>query len=286
MSTARRDALLAWYDANRRPFPWRQTRDPYAVLVSEVMAQQTQIMRVVAYYERFLALFPTPESLARAPLAEVLAAWSGLGYNRRARFLHGAAAHVVEHGWPTTSAGLQALPGVGPYTAAAVASIAFGEPVPAVDTNVKRVLSRWEATPLEGTRLAEAAAAALDGDRPADWNQAMMDLGARVCTPKPDCGSCPVTAWCSDASVYSAPARQARFSGSTRQARGAVIKALVHGNSATHAALAKQTGLATIRLQEALEALESDGLVERSGRRWRLPATAGAISGVSTPGSS
>ena len=270
MTSGRREALLDWYDRTRRPLPWRRTRDPYAVLVSEVMAQQTQISRVVPYYERFIAEFPTPEALAEAPLAEVLAAWAGLGYYRRARFLQAAAAHVVEHGWPTTSTELQALPGVGPYTAAAVASIAFEEPVPAVDTNAKRVLSRWAGTALVGAALTEAATTALDKARPSDWNQAMMDLGARVCTPRPACSECPVAAWCTDASIYEPPVPQAPFAGSGREARGLIVRALVDG-TATTTRLARTTGLTTARLTKALAGLESDRLIERSGRRWRLP---------------
>lgn len=271
MTLGRREALLTWYDRARRPLPWRDTQDPYAVLVSEVMAQQTQISRVVPYYERFLDRFPTPASLAEAPLAAVLSAWSGLGYNRRARFLQAAAAQVVEHGWPTTSHGLQALPGVGPYTAAAVASIAFGEPVPAVDTNAKRVLSRWAGTPLTGRALQGAASEALDQSRPAAWNQAIMDLGARLCTPRPKCEECPVSDWCADASVYSTPPAQTPFAGSARQARGAIIKALVGHQDATASVLATRTGLPTHRLDQALAGLEADGLIERMGGRWRLP---------------
>ena len=269
---ARRQALLDWYDHTRRPLPWRTSTDPYAVLVSEVMAQQTQVSRVVPYFERFLDRFPTPESLARASLAEVLEAWSGLGYNRRARFLHAAASHIVEHGWPATAAEMQALPGVGPYTAAAIASIAFGEPIAAVDTNAKRVLSRWDGVALEGSALDQAGQAALDPDRPADWNQAMMDLGALICAPRPDCDACPVTEWCADASVYVAPARQASFAGSGRQARGAVVKALVETPAATQTTLIRQTGLAAERVEGALRGLEADGLVERAGRKWRLPS--------------
>ncbi|MGZ4168909.1 MAG: A/G-specific adenine glycosylase, partial [Solirubrobacteraceae bacterium] len=133
-------ALLDWYASVARPLPWRETRDPYAILVSEVMLQQTQAARVVPYYHSFLQRFPDAEALAAADPPEVLRLWSGLGYNRRALALQRAAAHVAIHGWPADAAGLQALPGVGPYTAAAVASFAFGEHVAAVDTNWRRVV--------------------------------------------------------------------------------------------------------------------------------------------------
>ncbi len=202
----------------------------------------------------------------------MLAAWSGLGYNRRARYLQAAAVHVHNHGWPATARGLQDLPGVGPYTAAAIASFAYGEAVAAVDTNAKRVLSRWNGTALGGRELAAAADQALDRSRPADWNQAMMDLGARVCTPRPDCDPCPVSSWCVVPSVYAPPPRQNRFVGSRRQARGSVLRALVAVESATRTTLAHQTGLELDRLLDALSALESEGMVERSGRRWQVPA--------------
>ncbi len=137
-------ALLDWYARVRRPLPWRATRDPYALLVSEVMLQQTQAARVVPYFEAFLARFPDAEALAAAPARDVLAAWSGLGYNRRALALQAAARHVAEHGWPDD---LTELPGVGPYTAAAVGSFAWDRQEPAIDTNVRRVLERFDGRP-------------------------------------------------------------------------------------------------------------------------------------------
>ena len=181
-------AVLSWYDANGRDLPWRRTRDPYAILVSEVMAQQTQVGRVVAYYERWLERWPTAAALAAASPADVLGAWVGLGYNRRALRLRDAAAIVARDGWPRDVAGLRALPGVGPYTAAAVASFAFGEPVAAVDTNVRRVAQRLGADPQ----------ALLPRERTADWNQAAMELGAVFCTARrPRCDGCPAGPWCS-----------------------------------------------------------------------------------------
>ncbi len=200
-------ALLAWWDAGHRDLPWRRTRDPYAIWVSEVMLQQTRVEVARGYWERFLARFPTVAALARAPLDDVLAAWSGLGYYRRARHLHEAARSVAARPLPELPrdpAGLLGLPGFGSYTAGALASIAFDVAVPAVDGNVLRVLSRWLALRSDpraapGRRVVEAEARALveASDRPGDWNQALMELGAMVCTPSsPRCEGCPVARSC------------------------------------------------------------------------------------------
>ena len=201
-----RRALLRWYRRHRRPLPWRSTRDPYRIWLSEVMLQQTRIATVTPYYHAFLERFPTLDSLARARPADVLAAWAGLGYYRRARHLHDAARWVVrEHGGrvPGEPAAFARLPGVGRYTAGAVLSIAFDRPLPALDGNVARVLSRLRAMPAairdpKGARTLWALAAALVPARhPGDWNQALMELGATVCTPaSARCGACPVRRWC------------------------------------------------------------------------------------------
>jgi A/G-specific adenine glycosylase len=200
-----RAALLAWYDANRRELPWRRTREPWAVWVSEVMLQQTRVETVIPYFERFLKRFPTPDALAAAPLEEVLALWSGLGYYRRARQLHAGARAVAAAGGriPARAAELERLPGVGPYTAAAVASIAYGEAVPVLDGNVARVAARRLALAEDPARaetrrrLLAAAAELVDACRPGDSNQALMELGARVCTPRaPRCAACPLAAGC------------------------------------------------------------------------------------------
>ena len=199
---SRRADLLAWYDATRRDLPWRRTRDPYAIWVSEVMLQQTQVAAVLPYWERFLARFPTPAALAEADEDAVLAAWSGLGYYRRVRHLREGARQVVErHGGsvPPSLDALRALPGIGPYTAGAIASIAFGCEEPVLDGNVRRVLARWTADKGEGgdARFWTLARTLVAGPRPGDWNQALMELGAAVCTPvAPDCARCPVAASC------------------------------------------------------------------------------------------
>jgi A/G-specific adenine glycosylase len=198
--------LLAWYDRQRRDLPWRDERDPYRVWVSEVMLQQTQVATVIPYYERFLRRFPSLADLAAASLDEVLKAWEGLGYYARARHLHAAARQVMADyagRLPASYASLRQLPGLGDYTAGALASIAFGEQVPAVDGNVKRVLARLFAIsqPVSGgaaaRRLRAAAAELTPPDRPGDFNQALMELGATLCLPAaPRCLLCPVQAEC------------------------------------------------------------------------------------------
>ena len=198
-----RQRLLPWFDENARDLPWRRSRDPYAIWVSEIMLQQTRVAAVIEHYSRFMQSFPTLRALAAAPEDQVLAHWSGLGYYRRARLLHKAAQFVAgEMGakLPQTAAELRVLPGVGDYTAAAIASIGFGKAVACVDGNVERVLCR-----LYGRREGQVAPAKvraeaselLDLERPGDFNQAMMELGALVCVPRdPRCGECPLREVC------------------------------------------------------------------------------------------
>ena len=201
-------ALLAWFQANRREMPWRDQPDPYAVWVSEIMLQQTQVAAVRPYFTRFMQRFPTVQALAQAPIEDVLKRWEGLGYYRRARLLHQAAQQVVEmHGGrlPETAAELGRLPGIGPYTAAAIASICFGEAVPVVDGNVARVFARYRLLRDDFSKLPARQALAkwlqpaFDGAaHSGDLNQAMMELGALVCRPRnPDCTACPLAAACS-----------------------------------------------------------------------------------------
>jgi len=192
--------LLSWYDANARDLPWRKDRDPYRVWVSEIMLQQTRVVAVIEHYHAFLRRFPTVQKLAAARENSVLAAWSGLGYYRRARMLHTAAKVIArerEGVFPTSGSGWKELPGIGRYTSAAVASIAFGESVAVVDGNVKRVLQRFAGKPLPGEKVWELAEEILDRERPGDFNQAIMELGATVCTPRgPTCLTCPVVDLC------------------------------------------------------------------------------------------
>jgi A/G-specific adenine glycosylase len=192
--------LLDWYDQHKRDLPWRADRDPFRVWLSEIMLQQTRVAAVLEHYRRFLLRFPTLQKLAAAREASVLAAWSGLGYYRRARMLHAAARQVVKRcggTFPRTSAELRALPGVGRYTAAAIASIAFNEAVAVVDGNVERVVGRVQGKRASAGQLWQAAEAWLDRERPGDFNQAMMELGATVCLPRaPQCLLCPLTDIC------------------------------------------------------------------------------------------
>ena len=201
------EALLAWFERHGRDLPWRRTRDPYAILVSEMMLQQTQVERVVPRYERWLDRWPTAEALAAASRAEVIVEWQGLGYNRRAISLHRAATHVAAKGWP---ADLTELSGVGPYTAAAVRNFAFGEAVLPRDVNVERVERR--------TAHAFSASAA----------QALMDLGATVCLARvPRCAECPLAAGCPSVGTRDEPTRrQTPFEGSFRQRRAAALRAV------------------------------------------------------------
>jgi len=195
-----RKALLQWYDDHRRSLPWRETQDPYRIWISEIMLQQTRVAAVLDYYRRFLEQFPNVQALAAASEDSVLATWSGLGYYRRARMLHQCAKHIVEKlggRFPQNSEALLALPGIGPYTAAAVASIAFAEPVAVVDGNVERVLERLTGIDLAKPQSWQQARSLLDHSRPGDFNQAMMELGATVCLPRaPQCLVCPVGKWC------------------------------------------------------------------------------------------
>lgn len=218
-----RKALLGWFRCRRRAMPWRGTRDPYRIWVSEVMLQQTRVAAVAPYYKRFVRRFPEVGALARAREAEVLRHWAGLGYYRRARHLHRAAREIVaRHGgrFPRRLEDALALPGVGRYTAAAVLSIAYGEPLAVLDGNVARVLARLEAArgklraPRPWRRLEARAQALLDRRAPGDWNQAMMELGAVVCLPRaPRCTECPVAGWCRARALGIAerlPARRAK----------------------------------------------------------------------------
>ncbi len=197
-------SLLAWYDSSKRAMPWRESRDPYFILVSEFMLQQTRVASVLQPFQRFVASFPSVQALAEASVDQVLAHWSGLGYYSRARRLHAAAQKIAAEGaFPETVAGLRDLPGVGEYTAAAVASIAFGVFEPVLDGNVARVMTRLLAIDADPSRamtraqLRAAAAQWLVPDRAGDSNQALMELGATVCTPRaPRCDSCPLRLEC------------------------------------------------------------------------------------------
>jgi A/G-specific adenine glycosylase len=233
--------LAAWFAAHGRDLPWRKTRDPYAILVSEVMLQQTQAERVIPRWIAWLERWPTVEALAAAPTADVIRAWQGLGYNRRAVHLHRAARQIAAHGWPDD---LRELPGVGPYTAAAVGCFAFGRAVLPLDVNVARVLER------SGLQVTPASA------------QALMDLGATVCLARvPRCGVCPLAATCPSRGRRYAPLRkQSRFEGSFRQRRAAALRLVAE----------RARPLSELDA-EAVASLERDGLVRRRRGLVSLP---------------
>ena len=232
------ERLLAWFSANGRDLPWRKTKDPYAILVSEVMSQQTQLERVVPRWQHWLERWPTVEALAAASAADVIREWQGLGYNRRALSVHRAAQQIAAHGWPDD---LTELPGVGRYTADAVASFAFGRPVLPVDVNVRRVAERT------GHDFSPAA------------GQALMDLGKTVCLARiPRCSACPLAAACPSRGRRFEPARrQGPFEGSFRQRRAAALRAVVAGSQP--------------RDTEAVASLARDGLVRVDGEAVSLP---------------
>jgi A/G-specific adenine glycosylase len=286
-----RRSLLAWYGAEHRDFPWRRTTDPWAVLVSEVMLQQTQASRVAERFPPFLDRFPTAASMAAASESEVLVAWSGLGYNRRALALRRTATAIAHGGWPRDVAGLQRLPGIGPYTSRAVASLAFGEPVGVVDTNVRRWLVRRFGlaadAPLAALQtLADRLARPSDGaSESAAWTHATMEFGARICRSRePLCDACSIARGCPSRGVAGAVPvpRQAAFAGSERAIRGALLKRLVAapGQALSLAAAQRAVpGLTDLDFARVAAGLERDRLAHRSGGSIRLggqEATAGA----------
>jgi A/G-specific adenine glycosylase len=236
------EALLDWFAANGRSLPWRETRDPYAILISEVMLQQTQVDRVIPRWLAWLERWPTPAALAAASPADVIREWQGLGYNRRALSLHRAARAIDEHGWPDD---LTELPGVGPYTAAALRNQAFGEAVLPVDTNVARIQERT------GHAFGPEAL------------QALFDLGATICLARiPRCDVCPLAAGCPARGRRYEPLRkQSRFEGSFRQRRAALLRLV-----------AEEAQPLELLDREAVDSLLKDGLVEQADALIRLPA--------------
>ena len=283
-----RRALLEWSAVTRRDLPWRRTRDPWAVLVSELMLQQTQVARVVPRYGEFLARFPTAAACASAPMADVVRAWAGLGYNRRAVNLHRLATVVVaEHGGrlPGDLDALLALPGVGPYTARAVLAFAFEADVGVLDTNAGRVLARTAGRPLAPFEAQARADALVPGGEGWAWNQAVLDLGATVCTARtPGCTGCPLAGECAwhvagcadtDPAVGSAGVggRQRPFPGSDRQGRGRLVEALRHGPLGwDEVAVAAGWPTDPGRAERVVATLVADGLVVAGPAGVELPS--------------
>jgi A/G-specific adenine glycosylase len=269
-----RRPLLRWYRRSARDLPWRRTRDPYAVLVSEVMLQQTQVSRVLPAYTAFLRRFPDLGALSRAALGDVLRAWSGLGYNRRARDLH-RIARLHPRGLPATRETLDALPGVGAYTAGAVICFSRGESVAFADTNIRRVLGRALLGRIASEREAVALDAQLVPRKGADrWHHALMDLGATLCLSRvPRCGSCPLAATCR---YRHAPQpeptrrRATAFATSERRVRGKIVSQLRDSNDgATIVRL--RAAIGDERVARLVDALEQEGILVRCGMRIRLP---------------
>jgi len=277
------EALLGWWQAEQRDLPWRRTRDPWAVLVSEVMLQQTQVDRVIPKWHAFLDRFPDPATCAAAPVSAVIEAWAGLGYNRRGVALHRCAVTVVdEHAGrlPLELSALLALPGVGPYTARAVLAFAGEQDVAVVDTNVARVLARQAGRSLRPVEVQEAADALVPAGQGWAWNQAMLDLGAGLCRARAvHCGDCPVAPTCAwrggpgpDPAVGSAGVSggQSRFEGSDRQGRGRLVDALRRGPVLD---LADAAGWPDdpVRATRVAHTLVADGLAVLDGDTLTLP---------------
>jgi A/G-specific adenine glycosylase len=274
--------VFAWYGGRRELYPWRRrSPDAYEVLVSEVMLQQTQAARVASAYLGFLLRFPTIPALAAASRADVVREWGRLGYPRRAVALHAAARSVMsEHDGriPSDVETLMSLPGIGPYTASAVASIAYGRRIAAVDTNVRRVVARFalgtEPADASSRNLAAAAAAWIDADDPGGWNQALMDLGREICRPLPLCAACPVMADCRFRAVGATPRRPVRrqtpFEGSMRQTRGLVLDLLRRQGSIPEARISSMLARDAGSVAVAIDGLVRDGIVHRTSGQIRL----------------
>lgn len=276
--------LLAWGESNRRDLPWRHTRDPWAVLVSEVMLQQTQVDRVTPRWEAFLRRWPTPQVCAASRPADIISFWVGLGYNRRALNLHRCATAITaEHAGslPSSLEALLALPGVGPYTARAVLAFAYEDDVGVVDTNVGRILARLHGRRLRPKEAQQCADELVPAGEGWAWNQTMFDFAVAICTKRsPGCGACPLRTECGWAGVGDDPAtnsagtsgRQSTFAGSDRQARGKLIAALGQGPiSATEVPEAMELVGETDRAHQLLEGLLSDGMVVATANTVHLP---------------
>ena len=275
------ESIFTWITPRLRQLPWRDTRDPWHVLVSEVMLQQTGVSRALPKWEMFIDAFPTPQQCADAPLGDVLRLWQGLGYPRRAKNLQAAAGVIVaQHNGvvPNTLDELLALPGVGPYTARALLAFAFEDDAAVVDTNIARVLARFHGRTLKARDAQKLADDWVPQGEAWLWNQALMDLGATVCRPQPMCDECPLNKQCSwrgngtDPSVGSAgvSVAQAKFAGSDRQARGRLIKQLGECAVPIHAVPEIMDRSAEIAMR-LVKDLISDGLIIRQNDELMLP---------------
>ncbi|NNF55296.1 MAG: A/G-specific adenine glycosylase [Acidimicrobiales bacterium] len=284
---ADRQTLTEWFELHGRDLPWRHSRDPWTILISETMLQQTQVVRVVERLGPFMERFPSPEAMAAASAGDVITEWSGLGYNRRAVALHRTAQAIYElHGGvvPSALADLLALPGVGPYTARAVRVFAFELDDAVVDTNIGRVLARWENRSLKPAEAQDFANSLVRRGGAWIWNQSIMELGALLCRPQPHCAACPVSRDCGwflagqptpDPASRTAGVTtgQSRFEGSDRQGRGRLMRHLAR-QDVDEANLDDAMGWPgdPARADRVVQGMVTDGLVERLGTSYRLPA--------------
>ena len=272
-----RSLVLRWYRRHGRDLPWRKTSDPYRILVSELMLQQTQVPRVLLKYREFLKLFPTLDSLSKATPGRVIGAWQGLGYNRRALWLHQIARRSVSEGngkLPDTYERLRSLPGIGDYTARALLTFAFQQQEPVLDVNIRRVIGRIVRTPAKNISIDDARSF-LPRGRAYEWNQALMDIGSLYCTARrPDCSDCPIRRVCSSAGRVAPPGKKparkepGRYGIPRRIYRGRILKELARRSPLRAAALATSIGLRDTRtdlqwLTTIVEALHAEGLVKR-----------------------
>lgn len=279
-----RRRIFLWYNTHRRDLPWRRTRNPYSILVSEIMLQQTQVDRVIPKYRAFLRAFPTVQKLAQAKTSAVIRAWKGLGYNRRALYLQRAAQAVVsEFGgiFPQSVDTLKTLPGVGEYTARAILSFAFEKPVPMMDTNHRRFYQRtlFGLRKKNDQQLLNAAEQLLSTHRAYDWNQALMDFGSQVCvTRRPLCASCPIQQWCRaypkvlSVSLSRKKKKTTPFKETDRYIRGRILDTLRENHALTTQTLRRRFAEVEIsRYQRIIRKMTLEGLIKKQGRRILLP---------------
>ncbi len=254
-----------YHTYGRHDLPWRKTHDPYRILVSEIMLQQTQVERVIPFYKKFIKVFPTAKKLADAPLSEVLKQWQGLGYNRRAKMLHGAAREIAQHGTPRDVQGLEKLPGVGPYTARAVAAFAYNLDVAVVETNIRTAIIHNffpGKKKVSDTEIEKLLTQALPKGRAREWYSALMDYGAHL-----------KQSGISHNARSTTHAKQSKFRGSLREARGAILKKLAQGGATSSIEISELLGsVRRAQMRTALRALITEQLVEKKGAAYALPA--------------
>ena len=257
-----KESLLIWYKNNKRSFNWRNTNDPWKILLIEVISQQTQINRANIYYQRFIKKFPTPESMSRSTLKTILKMWSGLGYNNRAIRLYESSKLISEKGFKNIYPNFELLPGVGQYTKNAILSFAYGEKVLALDTNLERVLTRYFAADSTKDYIKKYSDFLLKDVDSRDLNQALMDLGSSICTSSnPKCNICPLEKNCKKYIIRSKNSVE-KFKGSNRELRGKIIKLLVMQNQITIKNIAKKTSENEEKIMTAINSLENDGLLK------------------------